>query len=232
MESFEPKHDVIRGCMLIAAIAAALLLFSWVVIHWDLDRSISRRFYTAAEGWYLGKKQPWISLYRFGEIPGFILAFIGLAGWLFCKVKKHYHHLNRYFLVIVLTAVIGPGLLVNGILKPTWGRPRPRQVQEFGGLQAYRHMYQPNIFENGKSFTCGHCAMGFLFLSLMVFHRKKTWLAYAGGATAFLLGGFLGATRIVQGGHFLSDVIWSLGVVSMVFIALYYILIKIPLQEP
>lgn len=228
----ERKRHWIHEYAFMAAIAAALLLFSIVVIHWDLDRAVSGRFHSIGEGWFLGKQQPWLALYRYGEIPGVLLGVGGLIGWLICRARKGYRRWSRYFIVILLSVIIGPGLLVNGILKPVWGRPRPRQVQEFGGTLTYRHMSQPDLFGQGRSFACGHCAMGFVFLSLLVFRREKPGLAYAGAAIGVLLGGALGITRVVQGGHFLSDVVWSMGIVSLTIIGLHTLLIKNPGRRP
>jgi membrane-associated PAP2 superfamily phosphatase len=228
MDLPENNHFIIRGVALTSATFACLLLLSWAIVHWDLDRSIASRFYTPSEGWYLGNLQPWKWLYEYGTIPGLVLAVAALIAWVACLMQTRFHYLHRYFLVIVLTAVIGPGLLVNGILKSYWGRPRPRQVQELGGQWEYRHLYQPGIPGRGESFTCGHCAMGFLFCSLLVFRRKNTWIAFAGGTSGLVLGGLLGAARVVQGAHFPSDVLWSLGIVLMTIISLYYLVLQVP----
>jgi len=211
-----------------AATVGCLLLLSWVIIHWDLDRSIVSRFYTTSDGWYLGNHQPWKWLYEYGTIPGLVLTVSALFAWVTCLMKTRLHHLRPYFLIIVLTTVIGPGVLVNGILKNYWGRPRPRQVQEFGGQWEYRHLHQPGTPGRGESFTCGHCTMGFLFCSLLVFRRKNTWIAVAGGTSGLILGGLLGAARVVQGAHFPSDVLWSLGIVLMTITSLYYLVLQLP----
>ena len=39
----------------------------------------------------------------------------------------------RQPLFLLTTLIMGPGVLVNTILKDNWGRPRPRYVEEFGG---------------------------------------------------------------------------------------------------
>ena len=222
------NHYIIKGWLWLAATAGCLILLSWAVIHWDLDRSIAGRFYTPSDGWFLGNRQPWRWLYQYGTIPGVVLALASLVAWGICRVKPRYHHLHRYFLVIVLTAAIGPGILVNGILKNYWGRPRPRQVVEFGGQWEYRHLTQPGTPGKGESFTCGHCTMGFLFCALVVFRRRHLWVAVAGGATGVVLGGMLGAARVVQGAHFVSDVLWSFGIVLMVIIINYFFILQVP----
>jgi membrane-associated PAP2 superfamily phosphatase len=217
-----------KGWIFLTAMTTALLLLSWIIIELDLDRRIAAHFYDPSEGWYLADKQPWRWLYRYGTIPGLLLSLTAVTGWFWSLATPRIKYLQRYFLIIVLTAILGPGVLVNGILKNYWSRPRPRQVEEFGGQWNYRHPHQPGIPGKGKSFPCGHCSMGFLFCSLMVFRRHKAWLAYTGGAFGLLLGGLLSAARIVQGAHFLSDTLWSMGILLMLPTALHFIVLKIP----
>ncbi len=212
--------------LLVAAVA--LLIATWLIIVLDLDRRIATRFYDPSMGWYLAKKQPWSWLYHYGTIPGIVLALAALAGWFWSYSSGRYRSLHRYFLVIVLTAILGPGVLVNGILKNYWSRPRPREVQEFGGSWAYRHAHQPGIPGKGESFPCGHCTMGFLFCSLLVFRKHRPWLAYAGAAVGISLGALLSIARIVQGAHYLSDTLWSMGILLMLPLALYLLICNKP----
>jgi len=223
-----------KGYIYLSTITMVLLLLTWIIIELDLDRRIAAHFYDASEGWFLADKQPWRWLYQYGTIPGLLLSLTALCGWFWSLASPRIKYLHRYFLIIVLTAILGPGVLVNGILKNYWSRPRPRQVEEFGGQWNYRHPHQPGIPGKGKSFPCGHCTMGFLFCSLLVFRKHKTWIAYSGGTLGVLLGGLLSAARILQGAHFLSDTLWSMGILLMLPIALYFMVFKLPLiqEEP
>ena len=117
-------------------------------------------------------------------------------------------------LVLALTFVMGAGFFTHLVLKDHWGRPRPKQVTEFGGIQEFRPYYSSNIFnqpEPSKSFPCGHCSMGFYFFALALVGQRlnKKWLTYLGMTIAIALGGILGVARIMQGAHFFSDVIFS-----------------------
>ena len=217
-----------KGWTLLTATTMVLLLLTWVIIELDLDRRIAARFYHVSDGWYLADKQPWLWLYRYGTIPGLLLSLTALFAWFWSMATQRMKYLQRYFLVIVLTAILGPGVLVNGILKNYWSRPRPRQIEQFGGQWNYRHPHQPGIPGKGKSFPCGHCTMGFLFCSLMIFRKHKVWLAYTGGALGLLLGGLLSAARILQGAHFLSDTLWSMGILLMLPMTLHFIILKLP----
>ena len=225
------KRNYLKGWVLFGLILGIQLILSWVIVRWDLDRSIVSRFYSDTDGWYLAQRQPWIWLYKYGTIPGILLAVTALVSWLVCLSKAHLHHLQRYLLVIVLAAILGPGVIINGILKNYWSRPRPRQIQEFGGQWPYRDMFQPGAPGQGQSFPCGHCSMGFLFCTLIVFRRNNAMVAYLGGMAGLVLGGFLSATRVLQGAHFPSDTLWSLAIVLLIMVLLYYIVFKIPLDH-
>jgi membrane-associated PAP2 superfamily phosphatase len=214
--------------MILAASALILLLITWIFAHWDLDRSISARFYDPDQGWFLEKAPPWFWLYRYGTIPGLLLILASLAGFVINRVRRPDSDWHRYCLLIFLTAVLGAGLLVNGFLKPYWGRPRPTQIQAFGGQYTYRHALRPGIPGKGKSFTCGHCTMGFLFVALVYCRRRSKTLAWVGGLGGMAYGGLVSAARVVQGAHFVTDCIWSLGALWLVATLLYYYILKIP----
>jgi hypothetical protein len=106
------------------------------------------------------------------------------------------------------------------VFKQYWGRPRPDQTIEFGGQWNYRHILPPGTPGKGASFPCGHCTMGFVFLSMAAFHRRNKLLAYGGVGAGIVLGTLLSAARVVQGAHFLSDTLWSLGFITMTATAL------------
>ena len=116
--------------------------------------------------------------------------------------------------LIALVLLIGPGLLVNGTLKPVFSRPRPREIIQLGGEQPY----QP-IFGFGEetdfnaSFPSGHASIGFFLISPAFLFRRRTRLRIGIFVGGLLFGSLMGLSRIVQGGHYLSDVIWSLAIV-------------------
>ncbi len=118
-----------------------------------------------------------------------------------------------------LVLAIGPGLIVNSILKDNWGRPRPRETQAFGGEAVYQAPFVHSDL-GGKSFPCGHCSVGFA-LSVFAFWnvragRRRRWTLWW-WMIAMGAGAYLGFARIVVGAHYLSDVITS-GLV-VVFVA-------------
>lgn len=147
-----------------------------------------------------------------GILPAWIAAIgagVLLIGSVWIPTWRRYH---RAAAVLILSLAIGSGLIAHLIFKDHWGRPRPKQVVEFGGHQPFRPYYEPNLWhqpERSKSFPCGHCTMGFYFFALALVGRYEgsRRLYVAGMVLAWGLGILLGITRIVQGGHFFSDVL-------------------------
>lgn len=173
-----------------------------------LDLQLSHYFYDPAHAFPQSTFTSFMFVY--GLLPAqltFIIAAIILFLASFFKKWKKW---QKPALVLVLTLAIGSGLIVHVLLKDEWGRPRPRQVIEFGGSQPFRPYYSPNFFhqpEPSKSFPCGHCTMGFFFFAAALVakrtgHRTLFWLSLI---LALGLGLTLSYARITQGGHFLSD---------------------------
>lgn len=175
-----------------------------------LDLTVSRYFYS--EGHFVSNAFTEF-LFDYGVLPAWILFISGIIA-LILSYFPRWKRGRSPALLLVLTMVIGTQFIIHNMLKDHWGRPRPKQVIEFGGEQNFRPFYQPNFFnqpEPSKGFPCGHCAMGFYFFSLAFIGRRLRiqWLYVAGISVALILGTALGVMRIAQGGHFLSDVLVS-----------------------
>ena len=76
---------------------------------------------------------------------------------------------GRAAVLLAFTMAVGPGLLVNGILKQEWGRPRPVHVDTFGGRDAFKSWYETDGTCPGNcSFVSGE---GALVIVLVVLTR-------------------------------------------------------------
>jgi len=229
MTNFSKKYIIVSVEIIL------LLLLTLTISFFDLDIKIQKLFYQpnlSTSVWYQKENPFWQFGYHYGTLPAILLTFAALIGFILSWIKPKIKNYQRYFLLIISTLIIGPGLLVNAIFKDHWGRPRPRQVQEFGGRWEFKEMWQPGTPGKGKSFPCGHCSMGFFFITLYYcFKRKHKVLAYSSIVFSIALGTFIGFARISQGGHFLSDVFWSWGLTYLTATFLYYFIFKIPDEE-
>lgn len=104
-----------------------------------------------------------------------------------------------------LTLLLGPGLIVETVLKPHWGRARPREISEFGGSATYSPAWQmSDQCDSNCSFVSGHAAVAF-WLTAYAFILPSKWRMPV-LAVSVVLGFAMGFVRIAQGAHFLSDV--------------------------
>jgi membrane-associated PAP2 superfamily phosphatase len=194
-------------------IGFGFLLLALLATLVDMDSRLSGYFYdpTAAQQWFLKTAVPWIWLYRYGEWPTLVLAMGAAMVWGGSLRHRSWVCYRRACALIVLAVMLGPGLLVNGVLKPLWGRPRPAQAALFGGSQPYQSWWQPGDIGGGKSFPSGHASMGYVLVlgTCLVPPGRSAWLRGLVLGSALAYGSLLGATRIIQGGHFLSDVLGS-----------------------
>ncbi len=151
--------------------------------------------------------------YDYGQLPAWVAAGLALFWWCYSYYTEKSKELRPYLMLLILVFAIGPGLLVNGVMKPLWGRPRPRHITQLGGPVQFETFYSPklNVFTRDlfKSMPSGHASMGFYFLSVawVGLRLKRKELLFFGLSMTLFFGFFLGLTRIAQGGHFFTDVL-------------------------
>lgn len=201
--------------------------------NWDLE--VAARFFDPAHPrtpWHYAEQQPWDFFYRAAPILIGIVAVGAVAAIIIGSLQPARRLCRLYGLFILLTIALGPGLIVNTVLKDHLGRPRPRNVVEFGGRQAHLPPLMPGERGLGKSFPCGHCSVGFvLAVFYFLLRRKRPRLAFGILGAVVLFGVLLGMGRIAGGAHFASDVLWA-GLISFgVGWGLYYFVLNIPGRE-
>lgn len=193
--------------------------FAAAVFHqWpQIDLSTSALFYRPDGGFYL-EFDPWLrGIYLFVTratrvalvimLAVFILQLISrMADWRFGQ-EKLFRRMTPYALLYLLMVLaIGPGAGIHYAIKEGFERPRPREVTEFGGKRTYLPAFTVGV-EEGKSFVSGHAAMGFYLAAFAMLARGR-WriILYS---LAVVTGCGIGAVRVMQGGHFVSDIVFS-----------------------
>ncbi len=220
------KHaHCLPGCIAIFILAA--LIFN---AYPQLDLWVSGLFY-AGNGKFPANEMLLIqSLYHGTPWAGRLLFacsifLLILAVLLPSKVSRRHW---RRAAAVVLVVVLGIGFLVHTALKDGMGRPRPRDVQVFAGATAFVPVFVPSQFcQTNCSFVSGHAAVGFSLMSLGMFgirRRRQFWLL-----TGLIVGGVIGLGRIAQGGHFLSDIVFSMIAIwtSHLFIRLVWLRFRV-----
>lgn len=204
---------------------------TWAVLFFALavyakfpavDLIVSSRYFDVARGFIHAQDPLVLWLYNWTPPIGRALALLAalhalLAPWLAKllalsgrtdaadRCRGPWRHVSTVFLC---AALLGPGLLIEGVFKNTVGRPRPVQVEAFGGPQAFQGPFAlGDNTEAHRSFCSSHAATGFALMGLgltcgPVWRRRWFLIGLVSGAV-------IGAGRIMQGGHFLSDVIFA-----------------------
>jgi membrane-associated PAP2 superfamily phosphatase len=130
---------------------------------------------------------------------------------------------GRAVVFLIATLTLGPGLLVNGVLKEHWDRPRPIDVTQFGGDQHFRPWWDSRgDCPNNCSFVSGDVSGAFWTLAPAALAPPQ-WRALAYGA-ALILGTGMSVLRMMAGGHFFTDVAFA-GVFTFLIIWVAYALI-------
>ena len=196
----------------VATYAAALALVAAIFLLFPgIDLWASGLFYRPESRFFLADWAPVRGVYR--AVPYIVeIVAIGVpALFLVSLVRgRSFGQLDiRATAFLLLSLALGPGLLVNAALKDHWGRARPAQVVEFAGTQHFTPALMPaDQCTRNCSFPAGHPAMGFYLVSFAFLVRDPRRRRVAEGA-AIAAGALIGLARMAQGGHFLSDVVFS-----------------------
>jgi len=132
---------------------------------------------------------------------------------------------------VLACLLVGPGLLVNVVLKDHWGRARPSQVTEFGGARTFTPALSlSDQCPRNCSFVSGEVSLGFWWLSFAfatAAGRRRRLVVTA----ALTMGTFMGVLRVGGGGHFLSDAVFA-GLLTITVCAVLADLMRIQHPSP
>ncbi|MEP7030327.1 MAG: phosphatase PAP2 family protein, partial [Pseudolabrys sp.] len=200
------------GLLIALAIAAAAgLTFG---LFPQLDLAISQRFHA-----YIGDNnlpfalrfyQPFALARDAGLWISSLLVAPALAAFLLKVILPRRKLLmsGRAILFLVATMALGPGLLVNVLLKDYWGRSRPIDVAQFGGAEHFVPWWDPRgDCPKNCAFVSGDVS-GAVWTVAPAALAPPQWRALAYGA-ALAFGAGMAALRVMAGGHFVSDVIFA-----------------------
>lgn len=192
--------------ILLAAMAALVGIF-WL---WPgLDLLVSAKFYQPEGRFYMAHDLLWqISYHSVKLVMGLTVLFLGLCGFYILFLKKNLLGVEKKHIIFLLAVLIlGPGIIVHNVFKDNLDRARPSQIVEFGGEKQFTLPAVPSDqCEKNCSFPSGHAAGAFFLMSFAWVWPQRRKIIMGSSITYGL---FEGLTRIVQGGHFLSDVLFS-----------------------
>jgi len=186
-----------------------LILGMIIALFPNLDLEFSNMFYDAEEGFLYKRNIFVLAIYKSVPLISTLLTF-GFLLYIATKYfifKKYNLVLQSRAIYLLIALALGPGLLVNGVLKENFGRARPSQINAFqGDKQFTAPIMISNQCDTNCSFSSGHAASGYYFTAFSwVIPYWKNIIFLSG----FVFGSLVGFGRILQGGHFLSDVVFS-----------------------
>lgn len=189
-----------------AALVASLVLF-WSVP--EIDLFVSRLFYDPQHGFWLAASPPIRAVNASIRWVTWAILLVALVGAVWLRlVRRPLWRLDRNALIFLVAALaIGPGILVNTVLKDHWGRARPYQIEAFGGTRQFTPAPLPaDQCAHNCSFVSGHAAVGFCLVAFAFLLPVGRQRDIAVGA-ALVFGALIGLGRVAAGHHFLSDVV-------------------------
>jgi membrane-associated phospholipid phosphatase len=215
--------DVRATALLGVAFAVALAHFRGLP---ETDLAVAALFHDAAAGTWVGGTAAGEMLREVLWMAAELSVPVFAAGLLAALVRHgRAAETARLWGFGLAAMALGPGLLVNGLLKTHWHRPRPRSVTAFGGTEDFTPAWQAaGDCVRNCSFVSGEAA-AVLTLALVLWLIAGRHLA---GAVRLVAGGVLVAAvlvtsglRLASGGHFLSDVVFAWLLCAMVTLALW-----------
>lgn len=208
--------------LVLASLAAAVFFISYS----SVDLWVEHQFANSAQGFPYRFHPVARAFNKLINVLAVLLIVFSLAGLVVTSIgKKPWLSLwRRQYGFLFTTIILGPGLIANLIFKEHWGRARPRQIIEFGGTQDFTPpLFMTDQCDTNCSFVSGDASMGFALLAVTLI---LPWGRKLFVPTALLFGFFIGGIRMVQGAHFLSDVLFAGLFVTTTIVGLYAVLLE------
>lgn len=185
-----------------------------------VDLSVTRWFYDATEGFVLAGSPP---LRALRSSSTWIMAVVLLVT-LF-QVVRHAlaGHMPgqgaRRSFWLLSCLMVGPGLLVNVLLKDLWGRPRPIATDLFGGEAPFQKVWViSNWCESNCSFVSGEASSAAWLVAAALIAPRRIRAVVTALAVPYAFA--VSINRIAFGGHYLSDVLLAWLLCALVFMVL------------
>ncbi len=203
--------------------AASVLMFTAFP---ELDLRVASWFYEPDTGFRWGQQPAVLLSYELFKARSVGWVVVALLAYLAYAMTRRIPVPAKRNATLFLLAMIvaGPVLLVNSGLKDHWGRARPSQVTQFGGDRSYSPPLHPAAqCDRNCSFVSGHAAAGFALIGLYWTTRRRRWLI-----AGIALGSLVGLGRMIQGGHFFSDIVFSFWAVYLSAAVLASLMLRRP----
>ncbi len=214
---------IVQSAGFILVVSAVFLTFP------AIDPWFSGLFYNSELGFPMSRLAAFIGLRRLGDWL-VTVAVIALIGALIVKLVRPVRPTPippRDILFLLSTLAIGPGLIVNVLLKENWGRPRPEDVYIFGGDASFVGIWRMSdrCLEN-CSFVSGEASAA-IWLTAAAIIAPAAWRRLL-TILLVVVAVLLSLNRIAFGRHFLSDVLVAWGLTLLVIALMHRLIVEHP----
>lgn len=218
------RANPIAACLLLVAAASAVFL-----VFPGVDLWFSDLFYRAKGGFWLRRNDALGFLRASNDvlIAAVVVVLIASVAVKLARPDRPSPVPPNIVVFLLSTLALGPLLLVNVILKNSWGRPRPVEVDLFGGEAPYVEVWRITDWcADNCSFVSGEASSAIWLVAVALVLPKSVRAPATVVAIAYAL--LLSLNRIAFGGHFLSDVIISFGMTLFVVAVVHRVVIERP----
>ena len=195
----------------ITLLAATLMAVSFIFVGFpQIDITVSALFYKPEQNFLL-RNTP-LHLFVDSWIrPSIKYLTVTLVVACIYKLFLGKSPIKRRFNIVTFlfsSFLLGPVLLVNGLLKEFIGRARPKNIIEYGGTKIFSPAYFPaDQCETNCSFVSGDAAAAFSTIAFALIFNGK--LRFHLVVVALSFGVLVSIYRLGTGAHFLSDTVLS-----------------------
>jgi lipid A 4'-phosphatase len=204
------RASTLRGALagILAAGLATAVAFGFFP---HLDLAIAALFYDPLHHDWPASHSALLAFHRnLSAYVAGILVIIAIAARVIGAVRRRDLALipRRAADFLIGSLLLGPCLLVNVLLKPEWGRPRPAEVTDFGGKLPFVPWWDPyGQCSSNCSFVSGETSFAFWLIAwAFVVPRRYRPAAIAVALINCLV---MSLGRMATGGHFTSDVLFA-----------------------
>lgn len=193
-----------------------LLSFAVFAIWPQIDLRVSQAFYDPSSGFVIDG-HPLTEMLRLTAWNIAILLCLAAAfGTIMGAAGRKVLLPTRAWGLILTLYTLGPGVMVEMLTKPLWGRARPTQVAEFGGSLRFS---PPNelvdfctrncSFVSGEVSGATVTALAIIILRSHLKHRLHSRVSTLLLTSAICLPLAVALQRVAAGRHFLSDTVFA-----------------------
>lgn len=189
-----------------ATIAVAVLFIAFP----EIDFNVARSLHTGGNGFVLrdGPIHSFVDTFVRPYAKDLVIVLLVLACVSLLARGRFLKWRPKAILFMILSYALGPGLLVNGVLKTYIGRARPKHIEALGGDKLFTGAFiQADQCASNCSFVSGDVAFVAATLGFaLLLEGPKRHIAIAVCLVATALTGYY---RMAVGAHFLSDALFA-----------------------